>query len=40
VVATGRAALDDASQDDVARMLLLAEQLEAAGHEELAHGLA
>jgi hypothetical protein len=24
----------------VARMLLLAEQLEAAGHEELAHGLA
>jgi hypothetical protein len=40
VVATGRAALDDATQDDVARMLLLAEQLEAAGHEELAHGLA
>jgi hypothetical protein len=40
VVATGRAALDDASQDEVARMLLLAEQLEAAGHEELAHGLA
>jgi hypothetical protein len=40
VVATGRAALDDATEDEVARMLLLAEQLEAAGHEELAHGLA
>jgi hypothetical protein len=40
VVATGRAALDDATQDEVARMLALAEQLEAAGHEELAHGLA
>src|SRR4051812_2003603 len=48
VVATGRARLDDHSDghtddratDDVARMLLLAEQLEAAGHEELAHGLA
>jgi len=40
VVATGRAALDDASDADVQRMLMLAEQLEAAGHEELAHGLA
>jgi hypothetical protein len=44
VVATGRAALDQAAVnpvvDDVARMLALAEQLEAAGHEELAHGLA
>ena len=40
VVATGRAALDDASDAEVKRMLLLAEQLEAAGHEELAHGLA
>jgi len=40
VVATGRAALDDASDADVQRMLRLAEQLEAAGHEELAHGLA
>ncbi len=40
VVATGRAALDDASDAEVKRMLGLAEQLEAAGHEELAHGLA
>ena len=40
VVATGRARLDDATEDEVRRMLLLAEQLEAAGHEELAHGLA
>ena len=40
VVATGRAALDDATEAEVARMLLLAEQLEAAGHLELAHGLA
>src|SRR4051794_18035976 len=44
VVATGRAALDDASEaastEGVARMLALAEQLEAAAHEELAHGLA
>ena len=49
VVATGRAALDEATErsalegsaiEHVARMLALAEQLEAAGHEELAHGLA
>ena len=40
VVATGRAALDECTEDEVARMLVLAEQLEAAGHEELAHGLA
>jgi hypothetical protein len=40
VVATGRAALDESTEDEVARMLVLAEQLEAAGHEELAHGLA
>ncbi len=39
VVATGRAALPDPTQEDVKRMLLLAEQLEAAGHQELAHGL-
>jgi hypothetical protein len=39
VVATGRAALDEASETEVARMLVLSEQLEAAGHEELAHGL-
>ena len=40
VVATGRAALATATEQDVARMLALAEQLEAAGHAELAHGLA
>jgi hypothetical protein len=40
VVATGRAKLDDASEAEVQRMLVLAEQLEAAGHQELAHGLA
>ena len=40
VVATGRAGLATASDQDVARMLALAEQLEAAGHLELAHGLA
>jgi hypothetical protein len=40
VVATGRARLDDATEADVQRMLVLAEQLEAAGHQELAHGLA
>src|SRR4051795_1622995 len=40
VVATGRARLDDASADEVKRMLVLAEQLESAGHQELAHGLA
>ena len=40
VVATGRAASTSATEDEVARMLVLAEQLEAAGHEELAHGLA
>jgi len=44
VVATGRAALDDATEgpsiEHVARMLALAEQLEAAGHLELRHELA
>jgi hypothetical protein len=40
VVATGRAALPTSSDDDVRRMLVLAEQLEAAGHAELDHGLA
>jgi hypothetical protein len=40
VVATGRAKLDDATESEVQRMLVLAEQLEAAGHQELAHGLA
>ena len=40
VVAAGRAALPEPSHDDVRRMLGLAEQLEAAGHLELARGLA
>jgi hypothetical protein len=40
VVATGRAGLSSTSGQEVARMLALAEQLEAAGHLELAHGLA
>jgi hypothetical protein len=44
VVATGRATLEESTEkhatENVARMLLLAEQLEAAGHAELAHGLA
>ena len=41
VVATGRAGLPDAHRaSEVARMLALAEQLEAAGHLELDHGLA
>ena len=40
VVATGRAGLSSSSEQDVARMLGLAEQLEAAGHVELTQGLA
>ena len=40
VVATGRAGLPDPSDQDVRRMLVLAEQLEAAGHIELERGLA
>jgi hypothetical protein len=39
VVATGRAALPDADHEEVRRMLTLSEQLEAAGHTELQHGL-
>lgn len=39
VVATGRAVLPEPSDEGVARMLGLAEQLESAGHVELAHGL-
>jgi len=39
VVATGRAALATTSEQEVVRMLALAEQLEAAGHVELTHGL-
>ena len=40
VVATGRAALPGPTEAEVKRMLVLAEQLEAAGHVELARGLA
>jgi len=40
VVATGRAASAESSAADVQRMLVLSEQLEAAGHVELAQGLA
>jgi hypothetical protein len=40
VVATGRADLPSVSDREVSRMLALAEQLEAAGHVELHHGLA
>lgn len=40
VVATGRAVLPDPTDADVQRMLVLAEQLEAAGHAELDRGLA
>ena len=40
VVATGRAGLSTVSHQGVTRMLALAEQLEAAGHTELSHGLA
>lgn len=39
VVATGRATLPADSSADAARMLGLAEQLESAGHVEMAHGL-
>ena len=40
VVAAGRAALSGPSEAEVQRMLLLSEQLEAAGHVELEQGLA
>lgn len=40
VVATGRAGLASSSEQQVARMLVLAEQLEAAGHAELRQDLA
>lgn len=40
VVATGRAVDAHVAHTDVTRMLALAEQLEAAGHQELVHGLA
>ena len=39
VVATGRAGLSTSSDEQVTRMLALAEQLESAGHAELDHGL-
>src|SRR5690349_18189619 len=39
VVATGRAVLHSATTAEVQRMLVLSEQLEAAGHAELDHGL-
>jgi hypothetical protein len=39
VVAAGRAVLPEPTEAEVQRMLALAEQLEAAGHEELAQGL-
>jgi hypothetical protein len=38
-VAVGRAALHDAPDDDIRRMLVLSEQLEESGHVELEHGL-
>ena len=40
VVATGRASLSGPDDADVQRMLVLSEQLEAAGHLELEQGLA
>ncbi|MDT0185374.1 hypothetical protein Q9S36_34830 [Microbacterium sp. ARD31] len=40
VVAAGRATLGASSHDDIARMLVLSEQLEAAGHGEIANTLA
>ncbi len=39
VVATGRAALSSSTEAEVRRMLVMAEQLEAAGHAELRHRL-
>jgi hypothetical protein len=40
VVASGRASLSGPTEAEVQRILVLSEQLEAAGHVELAHGLA
>ena len=39
VVAAGRATLHDVPDEDIRRMLLLSEQLEASGHAELEQGL-
>jgi hypothetical protein len=40
VVATGRASLNGPTNAEVQRMLVLSEQLEAAGHVEMEQGLA
>jgi len=40
VVATGRASLPEPTEEGIARLLGLAEQLEAAGHLELKNSLA
>ena len=39
IVAAGRASLGEATHDEITRMLVLSEQLEAAGHVEIAHSL-
>ena len=39
IVAAGRASLGTSSHEEITRMLVLSEQLEAAGHVELDHGL-
>jgi hypothetical protein len=40
IVAAGRAALGSATHEEISRVLVLSEQLEAAGHGEIAHTLA
>lgn len=40
IVAAGRAALGEASHEEIVRMLTMSEQLEAAGHLEIRHALA
>jgi len=40
IVAAGRAALGEASHEEIVRMLSMSEQLEAAGHLEIRHALA
>ena len=39
IVAAGRAALGEATHEEISRMLALSEQLEAAGHVEIEHSL-
>jgi hypothetical protein len=39
IVAAGRAALGEATHEEISRMLGLSEQLEAAGHVEIQHSL-